>query len=91
MNETQPKQFETIIQQEGDFIFIAIPFSPREAWGAQSRYAVTGTINDIPVRGTLGALRQDYFLRLAKSWMRENKMETGAKVTAQLTLEIHAV
>ena len=64
MSETDQKSFDTIVQKEGSFTFVAIPFSPREAWGAKPRYSVAGTINGIPVRGTLGALGQDYFLRL---------------------------
>jgi hypothetical protein len=83
----EPKTFETIVQQEGSFTFVALPFSPREIWGAQPRYYVAGTINDHPVRGTLGALGQDYFLRLSKVWLRESRVEPGAKVTVILSLE----
>jgi hypothetical protein len=46
----------SIIQKEGKFIFVAIPFSPREVWGSKPRYSVAGDINGIAVRGTPGAL-----------------------------------
>lgn len=87
MSETKQKPFEAIVQKEGSFIFVAIPFSPREAWGARPRYSVTGTINGISVRGTLGVLGQAYFLRLGKPWMRDGKIKIGDNVTVQLSLE----
>ena len=87
MGDCEPITFEAMIQQEGKFIFVALPFSPREVWGARPRYAVTGTINGIRARGTLGALGQDYFLRLAKAWLRESELAPGAQVTVNLSLE----
>ncbi len=65
MDGSEQKIFEATVQREGKFTFVAIPFSPREVWGARPRYYVTGTINDYAVRGTLGALEKDYFLRLS--------------------------
>jgi hypothetical protein len=88
MSKTDQKSFDTIIQREGKFTFIAIPFSPREVWGARPRYSVTGTINGILVRGTLGALGQEYFLRLSATWMRDSGIEFGAKVKVRLSLEV---
>ena len=87
MSATDQEIFEATVQKEGNFTFVAIPFSPREIWGAKPRYYVTGTINDISVRGTLGALGQDYFLRLGAAWLRDSGIETGAMVTVRLSLE----
>lgn len=87
MSEINQKSFDAIIQKEGSFTFVAIPFSPREVWGVKPRYHVTGNINGISVRGTLGALGQDYFLRLGATWMRDSGVELGANVTVQLSLE----
>jgi hypothetical protein len=88
VGDTKQETFEAIVQEEGRFTFVAIPFSPREVWGPQPRYYVTGTINGNKVRGTLGALGPDYFLRLAKTWIRESGIELGAKVTVKLSLEV---
>ena len=87
MSEINQKSFDAIVQKEGSFTFVAIPFSPREVWGAKPRYYVKGTINGISVRGTLGALGKDYFLRLGAAWMRDSAIEPGAKVEVQLSLE----
>jgi len=87
MSEIDHKIFDVILQREGSFTFVAIPFSPQEVWGPRPGYQVTGTINDVAVRGTLGALRQDYFLRLGAAWMRDSGIEPGANVTVRLSLE----
>jgi hypothetical protein len=88
MSATEQKTFEAIVQQEGSFSFVALPFSPRTVWGAQPRYYVTGTINSHQVRGTLGALEQDYFLRLSKAWLGKSGIEPGTKVTVTLSIEV---
>lgn len=87
MSETDKQSFKATIQKEGNFTFVALPFSPREVWGAKPRYHVTGAINGIPVRGTLGSLQQEYFLRLGAAWMRDSGIQLGANVTVQLSLE----
>lgn len=87
MSEANQKSFDAIVQKEGSFTFVAIPFSPRESWGAKPRYHVTGTIHGISVRGTLGALGQDYFLRLGAAWMRDSGVEPETNVTVRLSLE----
>jgi hypothetical protein len=87
MGESEQKIFEATVQKEGKFTFVEIPFSPREVWGTRPRYYVTGTINDFAVRGTLGALGQDYFLRLSAAWRRDSGIEAGATVIVKLSLE----
>ncbi len=86
---SEPKQisFDAVVEREGKFTFVAIPFSPREIWGAKSRYSVSGTINEKAVRGTLGALGQDYFLRLGAAWLRDNGINPGDLVNVMLGLE----
>lgn len=87
MSEIKQRSFDAIVQKEGGFIFVAIPFLPREVWGAKPRYSVTGTINGISVQGTLGALGQDYFLRLGKTWMRDSEINVGENVMVRLSLK----
>ena len=87
MTETDQRSFNAVIQKEGGFTFVRIPFSPREVWGAKPRYHVIGTINGVSVRGTLGALGQEYFLRLGAAWMRDSGIDIGAGVNVQLSLE----
>ncbi|MEE4195721.1 MAG: YdeI/OmpD-associated family protein [Anaerolineae bacterium] len=79
--------FEALVQKEGKFTFVALPFLPRDVWGRMPRFAVTGTINGIPVRGTLGAEGQEYFLRLGAAWLRDSGVAVGEMVTVTLALE----
>jgi hypothetical protein len=87
MRETDLEIFEATVQKEGKFKFIRIPFSPKEVWGVRPRYYVSGTINDIPVRGTLGALGQEYFLRLSSAWLKDSGIELNSNVLVRLSLE----
>ncbi len=86
MNEIAYKVFDATVQKEGSFTFVAIPFSPREVWLPRPRYPVSGTINDFVVRGTLGALGQDYFLRVSAKWLQTSGIVPGAKVTVKLSV-----
>ncbi|NSW53986.1 MAG: DUF1905 domain-containing protein [Anaerolineae bacterium] len=79
--------FETILQREGKFTFVALPFPPVQAWGARPRFAVTGTINGHAVRGTLGAQEEAYFLRVGAAWLRDSGLSAGDPVVVTLELE----
>ena len=87
MSETYECSFDSIVQKEENFIFIRIPFSPRALWGKKPRYSVVGTINSISVHGTLGALGEDYFLRLSAGWLQHSGIELGENVTVHLSFE----
>lgn len=85
MPEPRREAFDATVQQEGSFTFVAMPFAPRDVWGARPRYPVTGTINGHAVRGTLGAQGQASFLRLSSVWMRATGLEVGATVWVELS------
>jgi len=87
MSETKQISFDAVVEREGKFTFVAIPYSPREVWGAKPRFSVSGTINEKAVRGTLGALGQDYFLRLGATWLRGSGINPGNQVSVTLSLE----
>jgi len=87
LRDSKKVEFTAIIQQEGNFTFISLPLLPRDVWGPKPRYKVTGTINSFPVRGTLGALNQDYFLRLSKTWLNNSGMKPGDQVSVCLVAE----
>lgn len=78
--------FEATVQAEGSFRFVAVPFSPRSVWGSRRAYRVTGTINGIGVQGTLGAQKQDAFLRLSAAWLRDSGVQIGETVRVELSL-----
>jgi hypothetical protein len=81
------QSFEAAVHLEGQFVFVPIPFHPPEVWGKKPRYHVAGTINNHPVRGCLGVLRQDYFLRLGAAWIRDSGIQPGQQVRVRLAPE----
>ena len=87
MTANNIQTYSTAVQKEGAFVFVALPFSPREVWGPRPRFHVTGTINGRAVRGCLGALGSDYFLRLGAAWLRDNSVAPGDTVTVILAPE----
>ena len=63
MSDVDAVSFSAIVQKEGTFIFVVIPFVPQNVWGKKPRYTVHGSIDGASVRGTLGVFGQEYFLR----------------------------
>lgn len=78
--------FEAVIEKEGAFVFVSLPFAPKSVWGAQPRFNVAGFVNDFPVRGCLGALGAAYFLRLSAKWLKQACLDVGSHVTVKLSL-----
>ncbi len=78
-------KFAATVQKEGSFVFIALPFLPRDVWGPRPRFHVTGTINGCVVRGCLGAQGSAYFLRLGAAWLRDSGIRPGDNVTVSLS------
>ena len=87
MTTNTPQTYATTVRKEGQFVFVAVPFSPRDVWGARPRYHVTGTINGCRVRGCLGVGGTEYFLRLGAAWLRDNSVAPGDAVTVVLAPE----
>lgn len=79
--------YSTVVQKEGAFVFVALPFSPREVWGPRPRFHVTGTINGCTVRGCLGVFGSEHFLRLGAAWLRDSGVAPGDSVSVSLALE----
>jgi hypothetical protein len=68
MEVTMPaRTFETTVETgERGRVFITIPFNPQAAWGKQSRYYVSGTINGTPYSGSLGVRNGVFFMPVNK-------------------------
>ena len=81
------QSFDVVVQLEGKFVFVPIPFHPPTVWGKKPRYHVAGSINTHPVRGCLGVLGQDYFLRLGAAWIRDSRIQPGQQVRVRLSPE----
>jgi hypothetical protein len=81
------QEFQTVIQKHGSRVFVPIPFNPNDAWGTKQRHYVSGTINDIKFRGSLGSDGNAYFLPLGAAWRRDSVLDVGDAVTVALMPE----
>lgn len=79
--------FQTIVQEQGSRVFIALPFDPNICWGNKERHNVHGTINDVRVRGPLAVDGEMYYLTLGLAWRRDHGIEAGMGVTVILEAE----
>lgn len=87
MAASKVERFATRIRREGSFIFVELPFSPRERWGKEQPLHVSGTIENVAVRGALGAFQDGAFLRLSAQWLRQSKLTPGNTVKVELKPE----
>jgi hypothetical protein len=56
-------------------------------WGVKQRHHITGSVNGIPVRGSLDSDGTQFFLLLGAAWRRDCRLDTGTTVTVILSPE----
>ena len=83
----EPREFDTVISVKGSRVYILIPFNPNEEWGVKQRHHVRGTVNGIPIRGSLGSDGESYFLPLGAAWRRDAQIALDAPVRVILSAE----
>jgi hypothetical protein len=77
----------TITTGQPGRVYLPVPFDPDEVWGAKDTHHVTGTLNGRKVRGPLRRFGTDLGLGLGEVWRRDNGIEAGAAVDAELAPE----
>lgn len=81
------QHFTTSFEKMGTKTALKIPFDPNEVWGQKSRHHVAGSVAEHPVRGALVLDGEHFFLPLGPTWLRDNLMEVGMRVTVILSPE----
>ena len=81
------QRFKTTIATSGTRTFIALPFNPNNVWGIKARHYIKGTVNNYPVRGSLGSDEKQYFLPLGAAWRRGCGLNSGDAVEVTLSPE----
>lgn len=76
--------FSGTIAQLGSRRYLTVPFDPDLEWGEKARHSVAGTVNGLPIRGTLAKFGNEWGLPAGPVWLRDNRLATGAKVEAVL-------
>ena len=79
--------FTATFAKHGASAIITLPFAPASVWNERPRYHVTGTINQIAVRGALQIIEHHYALKLGPAWIRDCGISLGSHVTVTLELE----
>ena len=81
------QEFQTTLQVSSSRVFIAIPFDPQLVWGTKQRHYVSGTINGMAFRGSLGSDGTSYFLPVGEAWRRDCGVNPGDILTVILEPE----
>jgi hypothetical protein len=68
-------------------VYLPVPFDPDEVWAEKDTHHVTGTLNGHQVRGPLARFGTDIGLGLGRVWRRDNGIEAGDRVDAELQPE----
>jgi hypothetical protein len=68
-------------------IAIELPFDPNDAWWAQPRHDVHGTIGGFTFRGQLSAADDGWRLELGPSWCRDPRVGVGREVDVVMSPE----
>lgn len=86
-NNLTTQRFKTVVAKSGTRVFVPIPFNPNDVWGVKQRHYITGTVNGMNVRGSLGSDGTQYFLILGAAWRRDCGIDAGTKVDVVLSPE----
>ncbi|HEY7269289.1 MAG TPA: YdeI/OmpD-associated family protein [Dehalococcoidia bacterium] len=78
------QSFHTTVQAAAGKVSISLPFDVAGAWGARSRYHVSGTVNGHKIRGPLTPAAGNYGLPLGPAWRRDTGIAPGDEVSVVL-------
>jgi hypothetical protein len=68
-------------------VVVPVPFDPDEVWGVKSRHHVTGTVNQMRIRGVIETSGAGSRLVLTSAWQRDNSLAPGDRVEVVLSPE----
>jgi hypothetical protein len=62
-------------------VVVPVPFDPDRVWRPKPRHPVGGTVNGVPVRGTIEADGDGWSFRVGPAWLRGCGVAVGDTVT----------
>jgi uncharacterized protein YdeI (YjbR/CyaY-like superfamily) len=68
-------------------VVVPVPFDPDQVWGVKSRHHITGTVNQMRVRGVIETAEADRRIVLTPSWLRDHGLAPGDRVEVELSPE----
>jgi hypothetical protein len=81
------REFQATISVKGSRVYLPIPFNPNEVWGVKQRHYIRGTVNGLPIRGSLGSDGDGFFLPLGAAWRRGANLDMDTPVSVVLSPE----
>lgn len=82
------RRFTGTVRAEGrGRVVVPVPFDPDQVWGVKSRHHVTGTVNEVRIRGVIETSGADRRIVLTAAWLRDNSLAPGDAVEVALSPE----
>jgi hypothetical protein len=84
---TAPRFVGTVRAEGQGRLVVPVPFVPDEVWGVKSRHHVTGTVNEVRIRGVIETSGAGPRIVLTPAWLRDNGLAPGDQVEVVLSPE----
>jgi hypothetical protein len=84
---TAPRFAGTVRAEGQGRLVVPVPFDPDEVWGVKSRHHVTGTVNEVRIRGVIETSGAGPRIVLTAAWLRDNGLAPGDRVEVVLAAE----
>jgi uncharacterized protein YdeI (YjbR/CyaY-like superfamily) len=68
-------------------VVVPVPFDPDQVWGVKSRHHITGTINQVRMRGVIETSGAGRRIILTPAWLRDHSLAPGDRVEVVLSPE----
>ncbi|HEX6342148.1 YdeI/OmpD-associated family protein [Umezawaea sp.] len=82
------RRFTGTVREEGrGRVVVPVPFDPDQVWGVKARHHITGTVDDVRVRGVVEASGTDRWVVLTPAWLRDHALAPGDRVAVVLAPE----
>ena len=82
------KSFRTVVVADAKGrVAVPVPFDPDAAWGKKERHHITGTVNDMNIRGVIDDFEDSRGVLLGPAWRRDCGIAPGDPVSVVLEPE----
>lgn len=82
------QRFDTVTRDGGrGRVVVPVPFDPDRVWAPKSRHLVGGTINGLPVRGSIEKGDDGWAMVLGPMWAKDCGVGIDTKVTVEIAPE----
>jgi uncharacterized protein YdeI (YjbR/CyaY-like superfamily) len=74
----------TVRTEERGRVVVPVPFDPDQVWGVKARHHITGTVNQVRIRGVIETSGADRWIVLTSAWLRDTSLAAGDRVEVVL-------